>query len=132
MFDEVKVAAKLHWNSRNDALIGHSMTAQEMATLCDLYAKLEKDVESGNTDYVMQTLWQDLTSECDIVGPYYTCSGPFKAKSMLPCVMDALRKFHSHGFSVYALVCDGASSNLMMVKMLLGKKGHFTPDRSGP
>ena len=82
--------------------------------------------------YVMQTLWQDLTSECDIVGPYYTSSGPFKARSILPCVMDALRKFHSHGFSAYALVCDGASSNLMMVKTLLGKKGHFTPDRSLP
>ena len=49
---------------------------------------------------------------------------------MLPCVMDALRKFHNHGFSVYALVCDGASSNLTMIKTLLGKKGHFTPDQS--
>ena len=44
MFDKVKVAAKLHWNGRIDALIGHSMTAEEMATLCDLYVKLEKDV----------------------------------------------------------------------------------------
>ena len=78
----------------------------------------------------MQTLWRDWTSKCDIVGPYYTSSGAFKARSMLPCIMDALRKFHSHGISVYALVCDGASSNLTMVKMLLGKKGHFTPDRS--
>ena len=25
--DEVKVAAKLHWNSRDDSIIGHSMTA---------------------------------------------------------------------------------------------------------
>ena len=41
---------------------------------------------------------------------------------MLPCVMDALKKFHSHGFSVYALVCDGVSSNLTMIKTLLGKK----------
>ena len=53
VFDEVKVAAKLHWNSCNNALIGHSMTAQEMATLCDLYEKLEKDEEPRNTDYVM-------------------------------------------------------------------------------
>ena len=50
VFDEVKVAAKLHWNSHNDALIGHSMTAQGMAIFCDLYAKLEKDVEPGNID----------------------------------------------------------------------------------
>ena len=121
----MKIAAKLHWNSRNDALVGHSMSAQEMSTLCDLYTNLEKRETPANTDYVKQTLWRDMTSDCDIVGPYYTSSGPFKAKTMLPCVLDALRKFHCHGFDVCALVCDGASSNLTMIKTLLGKKSHF-------
>ena len=41
--DEVKVAAKLHWNSRDDSIIGHSMTAEEMATLQDLYEQLGQD-----------------------------------------------------------------------------------------
>ena len=35
--DEVKVAAKLHWNSRDDNIAGISMTPDEMATLKDLY-----------------------------------------------------------------------------------------------
>ena len=35
--DEVKVAAKLHWNSRYDNIVGISMTPDEMATLKDLY-----------------------------------------------------------------------------------------------
>ena len=43
VFDEVKVAAKLHWNSRNGTIVGHTMTAQEMATLSDLYLKLDVD-----------------------------------------------------------------------------------------
>lgn len=132
VFDEVKVAARLHWNSRNDALVGHSMTTKELTTLCDLYERLHKDAEDQITDYIMQSLWRDLTSDCDVVGPYYTSCGCFKAKFMLPCVMDALRKFHNHGFSVHALVCDGASSNLTMIKTLLGKKGYFTHDDSLP
>ena len=132
IFDEVKIAAKLHWNSRNDALVGHSMLAREMSTLCDLYTNLEKRETPANTDYVKQTLWRDMTSDCDIVGPYYTSSGPFKAKTMLPCVLDALRKFHCHGFDVCALVCDGASSNLTMIKTLLGKKGHFAVQKDLP
>ena len=61
-------------------------------------------------------------SDCDNVDPYYTSSGPFKAKTMLPCGLDALRKFHCHGFDVCALVCDGASSNLTMIKTLLGRR----------
>ena len=123
IFDEVKVAAKLHWNSRDDKFVGHTMTSEEMSTLSDLYEVLLTDKESEKADYVMQTLWRDLTSECDIVGPYYTSNGPFKAKTMLACVMDALRKFQAHGFDVCVFVCDGASSNLTMVKTLLGKQG---------
>lgn len=125
IFDEVKVVAKLHWNSRDDRLVGHAMTSEEMATLNDLYEVLESDPEAEKADYVLQTLWRDLSSDCDIVGPYYTGSGPFKAKTMLACVMEALRKFQAHGFDVCVLICDGASSNLTMLKILLGKKGPF-------
>ena len=33
IFDEVKVAAKLHWNRCNDNFVGHTMTSQEMASV---------------------------------------------------------------------------------------------------
>lgn len=33
IIDEVKVAAKLHWNSRDDSFIGHAMTPAELSTL---------------------------------------------------------------------------------------------------
>lgn len=52
---EVKVAAKLHWNSRDDSIVGQSMTADEMVTLQDLYMSLEEDPQAKNTDYVLQT-----------------------------------------------------------------------------
>lgn len=125
IFDEVKVAAKLHWNSRDDSLVGHAMTPDDMATLQDLYATLDNKHAPEKADYVMQTLWRDLSSDCDIVGPHYMSAGSFDAKSILACVFDSLRKFHAHGFNVHLLVCDGASSNLSMIKFLLGKKGPF-------
>ena len=106
-----------------------------MATLSDLYLKLDvDDNDTKKTDYILLTLWRDLTTECDIVGPYYTTSGPFKAKEMLSCVMDVLKKFHSHGFKVYAFVCDGSSSNLTMIKTFLGAKGpfHCNPSLTDP
>ena len=34
--------------------------------------------------------------------------------------MDAIFKFHKCGFEVCAVVCDGASSNMTMVKELTG------------
>ena len=48
--------------------------------------------------------------------------------------MEAQRTFQVHGFDICALICDGASSNLTMLKILVGKKGAFghideLPDR---
>ncbi len=129
--DEVKVVAKLHWNSRDDSLVGHSMTADEMATLQDLYLVLGNDPSTEKTDYVLQTLWRDHSSHCDIVGPYYTSTGPFKAKFTAACVFDALRHFHSFDFRVTLLILDGASSNLSMLKLLLGVRGVFGHRETG-
>ncbi len=129
--DEVKVAAKLHWNSRNDSVVGHSMTAEEMATLHDLYVSLDTDPQAKKADYVLQTLWRDHTSHNDIVGPYYTSSGSFKAKSTAACVFDAMRLFHMFGFKITLLILDGASSNLSLVKLCFGVKGVFGLHGSG-
>ena len=123
--DEVKVAAKLHWNSRNDCIVGHSMTVEEMATLQDLYSLLNEKQNAKKADYMMQTLWRDTSSSCDIVGPYYSSAGTFKAKYMIACIMDALQKFEAFGFHVSMLIVDGASANLSMLKILMGTTGVF-------
>ena len=39
--------------------------------------------------------------------------------------MDCMRKFESFGFHVKLIICDGASVNLTMLKILLGKQGVF-------
>ena len=126
--DEVKVAAKMHWNSRDDSLVGHSLTADEMATLHDLYVSLEEDSEVSKADYILQTLWRDHSSKHDIVGPYYTSTGVFKSKFLLACVMDALRQFEAFNFRVSLLIVDGASANLTMIKNVLGIQGVFGYD----
>ena len=123
--DEVKVAAKLHWNSRDDNIVGTSMTPDEIATLQDLYMALDDDPSTSKADYVLQTLWRDFSTNHDIVGPYYTSSGTFDAKFMLACLMDSLQHFHAFGFKTSLVIVDGASSNLSCIKLLLGVKGVF-------
>ena len=101
IFDEVKVTAKLQWNSRDNSLVGYAMTGDEMASMNDVYQYLDKDECVPKTDYVMQTMWRDHSSNCDIIGPYYTSSGSMTASFTLSCVMDAMRKFHAYGFKVF-------------------------------
>ena len=71
----LKVGMKLLWNSRNQKFVGHAMTHDEMTTLCDVYQTLQPSFHQKRTSYVLQTLWQDLTSDFDIVGPHYTSEG---------------------------------------------------------
>ena len=49
---------------------------------------------------------------------------------MLACIMDTLRQFSSFGFQVNLLIVDGASSNLTMLKLLMGVRGIFSHDDS--
>lgn len=78
----------------------------------------EPGVEKAN--YVLQTLWRDLTSNGDI-----TSNGIFEAKFMLKCIHDALHNFKAYSFCVHIIVCDGATSNLTALKLLMGMKGSF-------
>lgn len=56
----------------------------------------------------------------DIVGPHYTSDGTMHHKFLIPTLMDAIFKFHLSGFETVAVVCDGASSNLAMIKEMSG------------
>ena len=43
IFDEVKVAMKVSWNSQNQELVGLAMTSAEMQMLQDVYNTLSSD-----------------------------------------------------------------------------------------
>ena len=130
IFDEVKVGLNVQWNSRTDEFIGHSMTSEEMSTLHDVYESFDREEKTCKTSYVLQTLWRDLTSDYDIIGPYYTSSGGLKNMFLVACIYDAIRQFEQFNFSVVAVVCDGASSNLTALKALCHQKGAYGHDPS--
>ena len=72
IFDEVKVACQVVWNSRNHKLSGLAMTNKDMSSLNDIYRVLKELDSPGQTSYILQFLWRDLTSSYDIVGSYFT------------------------------------------------------------
>ena len=51
------------------------MTHDQIITLCGVYRTLQPLFRQKRTSYVLQTLWRDLTSDFDIVGPHYTSEG---------------------------------------------------------
>ena len=49
----------------------------------------------------------------------------FDAKASVSCLFEALFIFEIYGFEVLALVCDGASCNLSLLKQLCGVTGQY-------
>ena len=116
----MQAGVKLLWSSRSQKFIGHAMTQEELASLCDVYTTLRPDYRKQQTNIVLQSLWRDLTSDYDIIGPHYTSDGPFQHHALCRLLMDSIHQFHIHGFETVAVVCDGAASNLTMIKEISG------------
>jgi len=97
-----------------------------MISLHDVYEELDSDRKKMRTSYVLQFLWRDLTSEFDVIGPYYSSHNGMKHKFVMTCVFSAIHALHLYGFETMVVVLDGASTNLAAMKyFILGKGGMF-------
>ena len=119
ILDEVKVIGKVAWNSKNGKIVGLAMDAKDAPTLTDLDAEIYEE-EGQAAEYFLQFLWRDLTSDFDVIGPHYSTVKTMDCPFTLACLLDAIDAFQPYGFKVSAVVLDGASSNLAMVKELSG------------
>ena len=91
VFDEVKVACQLMWNSRSQTLTGLAMTDKDMSSLADVYQFLQAPQSAAQTSYILQFLWRDLTSPYDIVGPYFTCATSVDSKFTINCLLETIK-----------------------------------------
>ena len=126
VFDEVKVACQLMWNSRNNTLSGLAMTNKDLMSLTDVYQLLQAPKVVAQTSYILQFLWRDLTSTYDIVGPYFTCADSVDSKFVLTCVLETIKLFQHHGLKTSLLVCDGCAANLTTIKATQGQHGAYS------
>ena len=106
------------------------MTPKDLASLTDVYSLLQDSDAKKQTSYVLQFLWRDLTSEYDIVGPYFTCSTTVEGKFVLACVLETVKLFQSHGLKTSVLMCDGGSSNIATIKASHGYHGAYSLNKN--
>ena len=103
---------------------GLAMTANDMATLQDVYEEL-KAPQTVIASYIMQFLLRDLTSDFDVIGPYFSSGKGMECEFVISCLMTTIQAFHIYGFKTMEVVCDCASTNLKAIKYLTtGKVGH--------
>ena len=102
---------KILWSSRNQKFVGHAMSAEEMSSLCDVYRTLSPYFRQRKTNYVLQTLWRDLTSNFDVIGPHYSSEGTMDVSYFLVNML--------HGVKTSSILCTYSTSSLYLVYWML-------------
>lgn len=112
--------------------IGHSLTPDEMVSLHDVYQELDPNQRKMRASYVFQFLWRDLSSEFDVIGPYFKSEAGMKHQFVMTCILNTIHALHLYGFEVMALVLDGASTNLAAIKYFsMGMTFHTVTHNKG-
>ena len=130
IFDETKVQSKIMFNMTGNKVMGFAMSPDELPFLHDIFSSSDQDGEM-KTSYVLQFIWRDLTSSYSIIGPYFNCAKSWDHSFLYDCVMRTLKVFSLYHFRVKAMICDGASSNLSLLKVLAEYKGTQLPLEAG-
>ena len=108
--------------------MGLAMSSNDQASLTDVYKVLKDPDSSKQTSHniILQFLWRDLTSDYDIVGPYFSSLSTVDAKFVMSYVLETIKLFQFHGFKTILLVYDGASSNISAIKTSHGFHGAYS------
>ena len=129
IFDEVKVTAKVKWSSSGQNFFGLALSDEEFPLLHDIYQAVDPMGDPLPTEYNLQFLWRDLTSDFDVIGPYFSSAISYDHRFVIASVTETMRLMHSCDFLIVGLVCDGASTNLAAIKLLcLQRRGAFGSD----
>lgn len=108
---------KVVWNLKNGSISGFTMAPDELPVLDDVYTSA---FQSGcqKTSYIVQFLWRDLTSGYDLIGPYFPVSSSMDSNILQELFLLSLKAYSNYGFKISIVLCDGASSDLTLLKLL--------------
>lgn len=115
----LKIQMKVAWNLKGAGITGYSASEDELKVLHDVYSAAVQP-GSQKASYIVQFLWRDLTSGFDLIGPYFPVVSSMSSNVLQELIMLCLKALSSYGFKVSILLCDGASSNLTVLKLLSG------------
>ncbi|KAL9977119.1 hypothetical protein ACROYT_G014492 [Oculina patagonica] len=119
--------------------IGHSLTPDEMVSLHDVYEELDPNQRKMQASYVLQFLWQNLSNEFDVIGPYFKSEAGMKHQFVMTCILNAIHALHLYGFvghgncfgwCKYQLSCHKVLHNgVVHIYGMNPKEGNHTQDQ---
>ena len=126
IFDKTKVQSKILFDMNGGTVKGFAITPEELPFFQDIFESVDPS-QNIKASYLLQFIWRDLTSTYSIIGPHFACEKSWDHSFLYDCVMKTVKLFSLYKFRVKVLVCDGASSNLALLKVLASYKACQIP-----
>ena len=98
------------------------MTSDDFSSLHDVYEDLDQEERCQKTKYVVQFMWRDLSSDFDVIGPYFSIPSTMETKYLHSLVTRTMLAFTQFGFGVKALLSDDAIAAISLMKLFCGYK----------
>ena len=86
------------WNSANSTITGFAISSVDMGSLHDVYEGLDEEEKCHKTEYILQLLWRDVSSDFDVIGPYFNLSNSIEAQHLHSFVTRTMLVFVKYGF----------------------------------
>jgi len=112
------------WNSKNNRIIGVAISPDELRSLHDVYELLDADFRTHQITYVLWFMWRDITSDFDVIGPYFTCEESLEMKFQAACLFEAMYVFETYNFHILGLTCDGPAA-ILLLKRFCDRSGRY-------
>ena len=73
-------------------------------------------------EYNLQFLWHALTSDFDVIGPYFSSAVSYDHSFVIASVTETMRLMHLCDFLIVGLVCDGTSTSVAAIRLMCQQK----------
>ncbi len=100
IFDETKLIGKLAYNSKSHEVYGTAISENKFASLFDVFEEYKGSSGSKLGQFALLTLWKDLTSNYEILGPYWVTDKTMDSEYLWSCLFESMRLFAAYNFQV--------------------------------
>ena len=111
------IKISFQWHFKGGYISGFTMAPDELPVWDDVFTSA---FQSGcqKANYIVQFPWRNLTSGYKFIGPCFPISSSVDSNIPQEFFPLSLKVFSKYGFIISIVFCDGASSNLTLLKLL--------------
>ena len=123
----MKSRSHQRWNGHHlDRIFRPNIIIWGLRALHNVYDDINPNHNPFPAEYNLKFLWRDLTSDFDVIGPYFSSAKSYDHTFVITAIRETMRIFHACNFLLVSLVCDEASTNLAHIKLMcFHRRGTF-------